>query len=68
MWMEETIGRRINEERVGEFLALGVDNVYTACPYCMTMFEDGLKAREAGGVRVRDLAEVLLEAVGGGDS
>jgi len=68
MWMEETIGRRINEERVGEFLTLGVDNVYTACPYCMTMFEDGLKAREAGGVRVRDLAEVLLEAVGGGDN
>ncbi len=62
MWMEEKTGRRINEERVDESLALGVDSIFTACPYCMTMFEDGLKARDAGEVKVRDIAEALLEA------
>jgi Fe-S oxidoreductase len=34
-----------------------------ACPYCLTMFEDGLKDVSAEGVRVRDVAEVLAEAV-----
>lgn len=64
MWMEEDIGKRINEERVDELLSMGLKEVFTACPYCMTMFEDGLKAREADDVRVRDIAEILLE--GGG--
>jgi Fe-S oxidoreductase len=60
MWMEETIGKRINEERVDEALALGIDTIYTACPFCMTMFEDGLKAREKeGDIRVRDIAEIF---------
>jgi Fe-S oxidoreductase len=60
MWMEETIGKRINEERVDEALALGVDTIYTACPFCMTMFEDGLKAREKeAAVKVRDIAELF---------
>jgi len=60
MWMEETIGKRINEERVDEALALGVDTIYTACPFCMTMFEDGLKSREKEAeVKVRDVAELF---------
>jgi Fe-S oxidoreductase len=60
MWMEETIGRRINEERVDEALGLGVDTIYTACPFCATMFEDGLKARDREeDIRVRDIAEIF---------
>ena len=64
MWMEEDIGRRINEERVGEATKLGVESIFAACPYCITMFEDGLKAAEIENVRVRDIAEVLLESIG----
>ncbi len=60
MWMEETIGKRINEERVDEALTLGIDTIYTACPFCLTMFEDGLKAREKEEeIRVRDIAEIF---------
>lgn len=59
MWMEETTGRRINEERVDEALGLGVDAIFTACPFCLTMFEDGLKARENERVRVMDIAELF---------
>ena len=60
MWMEETIGKRINEERVDEALALGVDTIYTACPFCVTMFEDGWKAREKEGeVSVKDISEIF---------
>ncbi|MGM0484908.1 MAG: (Fe-S)-binding protein, partial [Candidatus Krumholzibacteriota bacterium] len=62
MWLEETIGERINENRVDEALGKGVDQIFTACPFCMTMFEDGLKAGDEGDVNVRDIAEVLLQA------
>ena len=60
MWMEETLGRRINEDRVDESLERGVDTIFTACPFCVTMFEDGLKARDREEVKVLDLAEALL--------
>jgi Fe-S oxidoreductase len=43
-------------------LANKPDTICVACPYCMTMFEDGLKDVNAGNVKVRDVAEVLAEA------
>ena len=63
MWMEETLGRRINEERIDESLGLNVDHIITACPFCMTMFEDGLKSRNREDVKVLDLAEILSQAL-----
>ena len=63
MWLEEREGSRINETRVNEALAARPDTICTACPYCMTMFEDGLKDVNAGSVRVKDIAEVVAEAV-----
>jgi Fe-S oxidoreductase len=62
MWMEETLGSRINEERSRELLGLGVERVFTACPFCLTMFEDGLKALHRDDVKALDIAEVLLAA------
>jgi len=62
MWLEETIGERINENRVDEALSRGAEQIFTACPFCMTMFEDGLKARDEEEVRVRDIAEIVLQA------
>lgn len=62
MWMEETIGTRINVERSREALETGAEVIATACPFCMTMMEDGVKAHEAEGrVRVRDIAELVAE-------
>jgi Fe-S oxidoreductase len=63
MWMEEHIGERINLTRVQEALEEKPDTVCVACPYCLTMFEDGLKDVKADNVRVRDVAEVMAEAV-----
>jgi Fe-S oxidoreductase len=64
MWMEEKQGKRINIERTEEALSTGAQTVATACPYCMTMLTDGVKAKEAGdSVKVRDIAEIVLEAV-----
>jgi Fe-S oxidoreductase len=63
MWMEENTGERINLNRVKEAMELKPDTICVSCPYCMTMFEDGLKDLKAGGVHVRDVAEVMAEAV-----
>ncbi|MBN1164141.1 MAG: 4Fe-4S dicluster domain-containing protein [Candidatus Krumholzibacteriota bacterium] len=63
MWMEEDIGKRINEERVDESLGLGVEEIFTACPFCLTMFEDGFKARDVDKIKVLDIAELMAEAI-----
>ena len=63
MWMEEHVGERINITRVKEALEQKPDTICVACPYCMTMFEDGLKDVKADSVRVRDVAEIMAEAV-----
>jgi len=64
MWMEEHHGKRINIERTEEALATGASTVASACPFCLTMMNDGVKAKEASEkVAVKDIAEILLESV-----
>jgi Fe-S oxidoreductase len=64
MWMEEHHGKRINIERTEEALATGASTIASACPFCMTMMNDGVKAKEAAEkVQVRDVAEILLDAI-----
>ena len=63
MWMEEHVGERINLTRVNEALEQKPDTICVACPYCMTMFEDGLKDVKAESVKVRDVAEIMAEAL-----
>ncbi|MDP4199657.1 MAG: (Fe-S)-binding protein [Bacteroidota bacterium] len=64
MWMEEKQGKRINIERTEEALATGAKVVASACPYCMTMLTDGVKAKgEQETVQVKDIAEIVLESV-----
>jgi Fe-S oxidoreductase len=63
MWMEEHLGTRINLERVSEALRKNPDTVCVTCPYCMTMFEGGLKDKNADKVAVRDIAEVVAEGL-----
>ena len=58
MWMEERQGKRINAERTEELLATGADTIAVACPFCMTMISDGVKAAQSE-VPVLDIAEVV---------
>jgi Fe-S oxidoreductase len=58
MWMEERQGKRINVERTEELLSTGADTIAVACPFCMTMISDGVKAA-AADVPVLDIAEVV---------
>jgi Fe-S oxidoreductase len=61
MWMEEHLGTRINLTRVKEALSQSPDTICVSCPYCLTMFEDGIKDENAGKVQVKDIAEVVME-------
>jgi len=63
MWMEEDLGSRINENRVNQALEQSPDSICVSCPYCMTMFEDGLKDVGKEEVRVQDIAEVTAKAL-----
>jgi Fe-S oxidoreductase/nitrate reductase gamma subunit len=64
MWMEEKIGKFINVARVEEALGKKAETVCVCCPYCMTMFDDGLKDKEAADkVKVLDLAEIVAAAL-----
>ncbi len=68
MWMEETIGTRINETRTDEALSTQPDLVTAACPYCIVMLTDGLNNRKQKGavaetVQVTDVSDVLLRSV-----
>ena len=58
MFMEERIGKRINTERSEELLATGADAIAVACPFCMTMITDGVKAT-GSDVPVYDISEVV---------
>jgi len=62
MWLEETLGTRINRNRVDEAVATlgGKGVIATGCPFCLTMMKDGLA--DAGAeerVRAMDVAELV---------
>ena len=70
MWMEETIGTKVNDERARSALSTGATRIATACPFCYIMLDDGAKAAGADEdqVKVADLAIHLLDAIEAGES
>lgn len=71
-WYEEETDKRVNDRRVAQ-AAEAIGNagasgagksrlIATACPFCMTMIEDGLAARETG-LANKDIAELVAEAI-----
>ena len=65
MWLEENIGTRVNMDRTAEAIGTGADVVSTACPYCMIMLDDAVRANaKEDDVRVLDLSQLLEESMG----
>jgi len=63
MWMEETVGKRVNITRTEQALDTGASIIAAACPFCMTMMSDGVKSKDMqDSVRVMDLAELMDQA------
>lgn len=64
MWMDEKIGKRINIERLEDALAVDPEWIATACPFCVTMFEDAIKNKNLeDSLRVWDIAELVEKAL-----
>ena len=60
MWVETAPDERINHTRLQDALDVGADTIATACPYCLTMFDDAARSKGLGGeIRVLDIAEIL---------
>jgi Fe-S oxidoreductase len=64
MWLEETLGRRINVMRAEQALAVEPTVIATACPYCAVMMGDGLGALTPdSAVVARDIAELVAQSL-----
>ncbi len=69
MWMEETIGTKVNDERAREAIETGATRVATACPFCYIMLDDGIKGhgKDESQIKVADIAIHLLDAIEAGE-
>tara|TARA_B100000519_G_scaffold202146_1_gene219618 strand:+ start:25 stop:1371 length:1347 start_codon:yes stop_codon:yes gene_type:complete len=70
MWMEETIGTKVNDERSEELINTGASRIATACPFCYVMIDDGVKGKgfEEDQVKVADISIHLVEALEAADA
>jgi Fe-S oxidoreductase len=65
MWLHESLGRNINQIRSEEVGQAGVGAVGVACPYCLTMLDDGIKGLEQEKLpEVFDIIEMVASSVG----
>ena len=67
-FVDEPPDQRVNQERAQEAVDTGADVVAVGCPFCATMLDDGVNARRGDrDVKVKDVAELLWDAVGDSD-
>ena len=66
MFKEAEPGQKeVNAERTGDIIESGAEVVASACPFCMTMLEDGIKTeKKEGSIKVLDLAELIANGQG----
>jgi Fe-S oxidoreductase len=64
MWLEEQkTGERINVMRTDQAISAKASIIATACPYCLQMFQDGIKTKAAEEtLKVMDISEILAES------
>ena len=66
MWLEETIGQRINQNRVDEAAQTlgGKGTIATSCPFCLTMIKDGIgETGRSEEMEAKDIAELVAQTL-----
>lgn len=62
MWLDETIGVRVNQSRFAEIEANGTDGVGVSCPFCMVMLGNA-KTELSGKTEPFDVLELAAQAL-----
>lgn len=63
MWTEESLGRRVNHLRTEEVMKSRAEITATSCAFCLTMLKDALKDKENEDIKVKDIAQLVAEAL-----
>ncbi len=64
MWAEEKLGTKVYHKRTDEALETGAELISVACPFCMTMLDDGVKDKgKEEEVAVKDIAEIIAQCL-----
>ena len=68
IWMETPKGERFSDLRLEQAMGVGADVLATACPYCITNFEDSkitLEDAQEGGqaIEIKDITEIIAEVI-----
>ena len=66
MWLEETLGQRINQNRVDEAAKTlgGRGTIATSCPFCLTMIKDGIgETGRTEAMEAKDIAELMAQSL-----
>jgi Fe-S oxidoreductase len=64
IWMETPKSERFADLRLGQAIGVGAQVLVTACPYCITNFEDSrLNVAGADAIEVKDITEIIRDAL-----
>ena len=64
IWMETPKGERFSDLRLEQAIDLGAEALVTACPYCITNFEDSrINSKDSEALVVRDITEIFQEVI-----
>jgi Fe-S oxidoreductase len=64
IWMETKRGERFSDIRLEQAVNIHAEIIVTACPYCITNFEDSrLTLNAEDKIRVMDITEVIEEVI-----
>jgi Fe-S oxidoreductase len=64
VWMETQKGERFSDLRIEQAIDVGAEVLVTACPYCITMFEDSRVTMGADEkIEVKDITEIIQEVI-----
>jgi len=68
VWMETQKGERFSDLRIEQAMGVGAEVLVTACPYCITMFEDSrITLDVTEKIEVKDITEIIGEVIWGID-
>jgi len=64
IWMETVKGERFSDLRLEQAAETGAEELVTACPYCITNFEDSRLSVENGeSISIKDITEIISEVI-----